>query len=33
MRYNVINESEDSLKKAVLFLKSEKLIAIIYKYL
>ena len=28
MRYNVINESEDSLKKAVLFLKSEKLIAI-----
>ena len=28
MRSNVINESEDSLKKAVLFLKNEKLVAV-----
>ena len=28
MRYNVVNESEDSLKKAVLLLKKEKLVAV-----
>ena len=28
MRKNVVKESEDSLKKAVLFLKNEKLVAI-----